>query len=266
MKSVCSRCLSVVSIVLAIVFPAAGCESAAVCGDSGMCEMDGGGGQERDWEGEYADTVVAAPGVDPDVSDPELAVNGVRGCGEGCGSSDVAQLSLEPPEDAYIILSWSGRRVTNGPGADFVVFENPFRISGSTSVFMEQMVVFLSRNGVDWVPFPHDYTAPNETVYSNNPEHWRGFAGVNPVMFHEENNPVDPFDPDSAGGDHFDLSDLPEDGGEAQAIREEGFVYLKLVCAPTLINPDTGENFVKDPVSNGGDVDGVYARHLEPLD
>jgi len=234
------------------------------CDDGGREPLDGCDAQcRREWEGEVAGILVASPGVDEETADATKAVNGVRGCGEGCGSTDVASLSPEPPEKAYIVLSWGGRRVTDGPGADFVVFENPFAISRGGGVFMDQLVVFLSRDGVTWVPFPYDYTASDETVYSDDPAHWEGFAGVTPVLFHEEENPVDPFHTAVAGGDAFDLADLPVDGGEAEAIREGGFSFLKLVVASACENPDTGEPFVSDPMSNGGDIDGVYGRYLE---
>ena len=234
------------------------------CDDGGREPLDGCDAQcHREWEGDVAGTLVASPGVDEETGDATKATNGVRGCGQGCGSTDVASLSPDPPEDAYIVISWGGRRVTNGPGVDFVVFENPFDISGGGRVFMDQLVVFLSRDGGTWVPFPHDYTAPDETVYSDDPAHWEGFAGVTPVLFHEEENPVDPFHTEVAGGDAFDLADLPADGGEAEAIRDGGFSYLKLVVASACENPDTGESFVSDPMSNGPDIDGVYGRYLE---
>jgi hypothetical protein len=83
------------------------------------------------------------------------------------------------------------------------------------------------------------------------------------VRYHVESNPVDPFDPEQAGGDAFDLDDLPEDDPASRDIRENGFRYLKLVSAPSLINPDTGAPYVRDPASNGADIDGVIARVVE---
>jgi hypothetical protein len=151
--------------------------------------------------------------------------------------------------------------VLNGPGTDFVVFENAFEVSPGIH-FMDQVVVYLSKDATTWVPFPHDYLGPDETIYSPNPEHWPGFAGVEPVLLHAEDNPVDPFDQALAGGDAFDLDLLPEDGAEAQAIRDSGFAYLKLVAAPTVINEDTGAAFVRDLAANGADIDGVYGRYL----
>jgi hypothetical protein len=160
-----------------------------------------------------------------------------------------------------VILRWSGRRVTNGPGTDFVVFENGFA-RGDGDVFLDAVIVYVSRDGQTWVPFPHDYQHSDESVFVPDPSLWPGFAGLQPVLFHEEDHRVDPFDPQAAGGDPFDLSDLPDDGGEAEAIKRDGFVYLKLVTAPSVTNPDTGAPYVKEGISNGADIDGVYARYL----
>ncbi len=59
-----------------------------------------------------------------------------------------------------------------------------------------------------------------------------------------------------------DLDSLPDDGGEGAAIKREGFVFLKLVSASSQPNPDTGEPYPKDPISNSPDIDGVYGRWL----
>jgi len=203
-----------------------------------------------------AGVVVDAPGAgDRPFGDPSLAVNGVRGGGDGGGSLDVYSIEY----GGHLVLSWDGQRVRNGPGVDFVVFENPFVFGGGT--FMDHAVVELSRDGETWVAFPHDYVAPDETMYSSDPSHWSGFAGVEPVRLHAEDHPVDPFDAAAAGGDRFDLAALDADG-EAGRIRDEGFAYLRLNPAPDHDNPDTGAPFVRSPVSNGPDIDGVIARYV----
>ena len=209
-----------------------------------------------------ADIVVDAPGADSEVPfrDPLRAANGVRGGGVGGGSLDV--FSLDWTTGTTLTLRWSNRRVLNAVGPDFVVFENPFEYSGPDSVFMDLVVVELSIDGMTWVVFPHDYVSDDESTYSTDPADWPGFAGASPVLLHEEDNPVPPTDPQLAGGDAFDLDDLPAEG-LAGTIREEGFLFIRLTAAPSLANPDTGEPYVADPVSNGADIDGVYARLLE---
>ncbi|GAB4292004.1 MAG: hypothetical protein Kow0090_05750 [Myxococcota bacterium] len=227
--------------------------------DEGDAGSDDGGAPAR------ADVVVSAPGdKGSGLYDANKAINGVRGGGRYKGSADTFSLGYEAGSDNYIILRFSGRRVVNGEGVDFVVFENPFvSAKNEEEFFMDLTIVYLSRDGENWVAFPHNYINGDESVYSANPAMWRGFAGVQPVYYHEEENRVDPFDFDSAGGDRFDLDELPSDGGEAEAIKRKGFVYMKLVSAPSQVNPDTGENYVRDAISNGADIDGVYARYFE---
>ena len=223
-----------------------GCDGAA----------DGGGAA-------LADVVVEAPGdTGEGLGDADHAIDGVHGAGTAQGNTDdVFSLGYDAGVDDYIVLSWDGRRVTNGAGADVAVFENAFLVGGGPEAFMDPAIVYVSRDGAAWVAFPHDYLAADETTYSSLPEDWRGFAGLAPVLLNDDTNPVDPFDAAAAGGDEFDLDDLP-DAGEAGAIKAEGFLYLKIVSAPAETNPDTGAPYVSDPISNGPDIDGVYARQV----
>ncbi len=216
--------------------------------------------------GEGANEVVEAPGASGvGFGDPARATNGVRGGGDHAGGQDVYSLGLPPGENTSLTLRWSERRVMNGPGADFVVFENGFRQRGSDAHFMDLMVVQLSLDAERWVSFPHDYITVDEHVFVADPEAWQGFAGRWPTLLHEETNPVDPFWTERAGGDPFDLDELPDDGGLATRIRNEGFVYIRLVAAPALMNPDTGEPFARMAISDGPDIDGVVARYIESL-
>jgi hypothetical protein len=212
---------------------------------------------------ELADTVVDAPGATGEgLGDADHAIDGVHGAGAAAGNTDdVFSLGYTAGADDAIVLAWSGRRVTNGAGADFAVFENAFLVGGGPEAFMDPAIVYVSRDGAAWVAFPHDYLASDETAYSALPEDWAGFAGITPVLRNDDTNPVEPFDATAAGGDQFDLDALPDEG-EAAAIKAEGFRYLKLVSAPAEVNPDTGAPYVKDAISNGPDIDGVYGRYL----
>jgi hypothetical protein len=212
-----------------------------------------------------ADNVVDAPGdTSEGFADATEATATIRGSGTNSGSSDVFSLGYKVDEDNYITMGWTGAIVTNGPGTDFVVFENAFEYDDGLH-FMDHMVVLLSRDGLTWVPWPFDYIADDETTYSADPAMWKGFAGINPVLYNEDTNKVDPFDAVLAGGDHFDLDNLPDTDPDALAIKEFGFSYIRIVAAPTVINSDTGEPFVQDQISNGGDIDGVVARYVVAL-
>ncbi len=207
----------------------------------------------------YADTVF----FDAGVIDSYKAVNGVRGAGLYSGSLDVAQLNYIISNGNFIILKWKNKIVLNGPGKDFVVFENGFKYSGYTNrFFMDLIIVSVSTDAENWVDFPVDYTFPVESVYTDNPGYWVGFAGKTPVLYNEDSNKTDPFNESLSGGDGFDLEDLP-DTDLGRAIKSNGFRYIKLTTAPSCINPDTGTNFVKDGMSNGADIDGVYARYFK---
>jgi cysteine-rich repeat protein len=207
----------------------------------------------REAEAASADAVLEAPGASGSgFGDPSRATNGVRGGGPTQQSLDVYSI----PAGEHLVLGWEGRRVVDGPGLDLVVFENAFRY-GDGLTFMDPTVVEVSADGERWVAFPHDYVAEDETTYSPREEHWVGFAGVRPVLLHVDEAAVDPFDPQAAGGDAFDLADLPD-----PELRARGIRFVRLSAAAAHENPDTGAPFVADPVSNGPDIDGVMARYL----
>jgi hypothetical protein len=265
-------------IALALSLSAtAGCHSKSG-GDDDFWDQDGGtdldGDSDSDSDSDtgtgdeldpaFADTVVDAPGhTGEGFGDSANAANGVYGCGADCSSEDVFSLGYEDGIDNYVTLRWSGRTVLNGEGADFAVFENPFLVGGGPSCFMDQAVVQVSRDGEAWVTLPHDYLNGDETVYEPDPALWVGFAGVTPALYNEDSNPVAPYDAEAAGGDHFDLDDLADGDEEAAAIKAEGFTFLKITSAPSLTNPDTGEGFVHENISNGADIDGAYAWYFE---
>jgi len=238
-------------------------EDGEECDDANDTVGDGCSQCRTEVETQSAGEVTYAPGdLGDGFRDANNAVNGVRGGGPGEGSTDTFSLGYSDGIDNYIIIRWHGLRVLNGPGDDVAIFENPFSVGVDGMRFMDQVVLYFSQDGDVWVPFPHDYLAADETVYSTNPDHWQGFAGITPVLLHEDSNWVDPFDPALAGGDHFDLDELHDHDLDALSIKESGFSYLKLVTAPSALNPDTGEPFVRDMASDGADIDGVYARYL----
>ena len=204
-----------------------------------------------------ANVVVAAPGG----GDTSNAVDGVQGGGTGNGSTDVYSLGYAPGVDDSITLAWSNGKLANGAGDDLAVFENPFAISGG-GVFMDLIIVEVSRDGTTWRELAHDYTSPNQNVYSTNPGFWQGFAGKTPVLLDDVTNPVDPFDRAAAGGDGFDLDDVVGTDAEATAIRAEGVRFVRLVSAPARINPHTSARYLHDSISNGADIDGVYGRYV----
>ncbi|MBE7439738.1 MAG: LIC_13355 family lipoprotein [Spirochaetales bacterium] len=222
-----------------------------------------------------ADTVTSAPGSlsGGSFDDPSRATNGICGAGNDSGSLDVYSLE-QTGARSVLTLEWAGKKVSNGVGVDFVVFENAFRISGSsTALFMDPLIVEVSRDNSKYCGFAPDYTASPESSYSNNPAHWQRFAGRTPVLYNVLTNPLSAdaiFDSTQAGGDGFDLSDLSDsnafstgcDTAERNAIQSSGFIYLRLTAATARQNPDTAAAFLAESVATGPDIDGVVARHL----
>lgn len=208
----------------------------------------------------WADVVLSAPtatGEPP--RDAALAANGARGGGWNQGGLDVYSLSLEPSDE--LVLAWSDRVLVDGPGPDLVVFENAFELADGSARFMDPVIVEVSPDGERWVAFPHDYVADDELEWVADPAAWQGFAGLTPVLLHEEDNPVDPFDPERAGGDAFDLAELPS-GPVTDDVLAHGVIAVRLTSAAARINPDTGEPYPKDVISNGADIDAVYGATL----
>lgn len=203
-------------------------------------------------------------------SDTKKMVNGICGGGQTNGSTDV--FSLDPSGQAsYVILEWKSKKVKNSSGVDFIVFENVFSYSSSgDKLFMEPMLVEVSRDQASWCGFAPDYTNSDETVYSPESEYWRNFAGLTPSVYNMATNPIASSELFSgkAGGDRFDLVNLAKSSNcpqsEVESIQKDGFVYIKLTSASAQTNPDTGSVFPTNPDSFGGgpDIDGVIAREV----
>lgn len=240
----------------------------------------GPGVQEGTW---LADTVTDAPGhTGSGFQDKNKLINGVFGGGMTGGGTDVFSLqynSTSTPPNDYVVLEWNGYKIRNGSGIDFIVFENGFRVSASpVNYFMDMIIVEVGNDLTNWCGFNPDYTFSPETSYSKDPAYWSRFAGRMPVLFHETNNnfgydPALVFDLNNSGGDGFNLDDLSEASNSAGGsgcsetlrndLKTNGFTYLRLSSASSnrWKNPDTNAVFVKEAISNGPDIDGVYARY-----
>ena len=109
------------------------------------------------------------------------------------GSLEVTSLG----DGGYVVLEFANNVIVDGPGADFIVFENPFLVDEQdpSSVFAEIAKVSVSSDGQDWTEYP--CTAP---AYP-----FDGCAGWHPVLADSE---ATAFDPATAGGDAFDLAEV----------------------------------------------------------
>ncbi len=121
---------------------------------------------------------------------PEVVYGPPRGGGAMSGSLDVVSLGNG---GAITVGFDENQSIVNGPGVDFIVFENAFETGGE--VFAELATVAVSEDGETWQAFPCDAVAPP----------YGSCAGHRPVMLDGEEGPIDP---NTAGGDAFDLADL----------------------------------------------------------
>lgn len=90
-----------------------------------------------------------------------------------------------------IIVGFKNRILKNGPGVDFIIFENAFINPVNNGIFAEPGIVSVSQDGINFVEFPFNTTT------------LKGFAGINYT-----NGDKDPFNPAISGGDAFDLDIL----------------------------------------------------------
>ena len=136
------------------------------------------------------------------------------GQGAGFGQEEFPQIVYGPPvgggllEGSLDVLTlggggeitfgFGGNAIVDGPGPDFILFENPFEIGGDPDVlWAEPGVVSVSDDAETWVTFPcHSEGFP-----------YTGCAGWRPVISNPSNG-ISPFDVAAAGGDAFDLHDV----------------------------------------------------------
>lgn len=235
-----------------------------------------------------ADSVTSAPAdTGSGFTDSRCATNGVRGEGDNQGSTDVFSLSATG-SGAVLVLSFNNKKITNGAGTDFVVFENSFNYNGNASTrFMEPLVVEVSYDGANWCGFNPSYSSG---TYSTNPANWTRFAGTTNVLYNQETNPLNSTTLfTSGGGDGFDLANLVtgtsaganclsvasnsgcaagnittlQGSGASQGVR-----YIRLIAASACTNPNAGgAAFPQDSGAFGGgpDVDGIIGRYSASL-
>lgn len=123
---------------------------------------------------------------------PDIVLGPPEGAGALAGSFDVVSLGL----GGEIVIDVSPCEIVDGPGADFIVFENAFFINGDpTAPFQELAGVGVSLDGIHAA-----YFACASAAYP-----FIGCAGWNPV-YSNTTNGISPFNTASAGGDQYDLA------------------------------------------------------------
>lgn len=158
---------------------------------------------------------------------PDIVLGRPEGTGDMRGSTHVVSLG----RGGRICLEMAAP-ITDGPGADFIVFENAFIIAGTPDTYRELGEVSVSEDGARFVTFTCDTRAP-----------YRDCAGVNPV-YASSMNTLDATDPRYAGGDAFDLATV-------------GLSRARVVCVRDLATQELS------PPSTGFDLDAIAAVHVQ---
>jgi hypothetical protein len=123
---------------------------------------------------------------------PEIVLGPPRGGGEFRGGTDVVSLGA----GGEIVLSFD-TEIVDGPGTDFVVFENAFQVPGTSDRFWEELgEVSVSADNKRWSTFSCNTMAPRPRT---------GCAGWN-VVYPAPDNMVCATNPNQSGGDGFDLA------------------------------------------------------------
>ncbi len=118
-----------------------------------------------------------------------------KGAGAEQGSLDVVSIG----NGGSVTLEFAGASIWDEPGPDFIVFENAFFAGGDPQKpFAELGTVAVSEDGETWTEFPCTAT---EAPYGS-------CAGWHPVYANPDQNEIDPLDPETAGGDAFDLAEI----------------------------------------------------------
>lgn len=134
-----------------------------------------------------------------------------------------------------IIIGFKNFIIADGPGPDFVIFENAFLNPVNNKVFAEPAVVSVSLDGINYIEFPYD----SMTL--------AGCAGINPV-----NGAQNHYDCLISGGDCFDLAQI--NMNKARFIKIRDISYMPKYKQ---------EHPYHDPIISGFDLDGIAGVNLE---
>ncbi len=164
----------------------------------------------------------------------------------GGGGTDVVSLG----GGGTIVVTFAPNAIVDGPGPDFIVFENPFWVGGNANdVYAEPGEVSVSDDGVAWHSFPCTPALdPQSRLGTGVAPPYGQCAGWH-VVVSSSTNGISPVDPAVAGGDAFDLADL----GVTHAR------YVRIADETREVCPDAGAL----PKTNGFDLDAVSIVNAE---
>jgi hypothetical protein len=217
---------------------------AEVAGDAGSMASESGVAADR-----FVTSVVAFSPSDcagfGAASMPEIVEGPPVGGGTDHGSTDVVSLG----SGGSIVVSFAPNAIVDGPGPDFLVFENPFWIGGdSSNVYAEPGEVSVSDDGTTWQTFPCTPIFDAAAVDGTGTDPPYGACAGWHVVYAAPGNGVSPLDPASAGGDAFDLADV-------------GMTHARFVRIVDRTREDCPEAGADRPTANGFDLDAVAIVH-----
>lgn len=175
------------------------------------------------------------------------------------GGSDVLSLGA-----GGTVIAGFDQPIVDGPGTDFITFENGFAVG--TSVFAEFAFVEVSTDGVNFVRFPSLFETVTASIGSFGvlPAGCsRNLAGQN--LFFPQAIPTDYADPCLGGGDAFDLADLQtEPPVLAGTVDLSNIQFVRLVdVIGDGSSTDSLGRSIFDPLSAGAsaDMDAIAVVH-----
>ncbi len=169
------------------------------------------------------------------------------GGGTAHGSLDVVSLG----SGGSIEVTFAPNAIVDGPGPDFIVFENPFWIAGNESdVYAEPGEVSVSDDGKTWTPFPCNPTFDPGASDGTGTAPPYGACGGWGVVYSSPQNGISPFDPAKAGGNAYDLADV-------------GVKHARFVKIVDRTDEACPEASAQKPSTNGFDLDAIAIVNAE---
>lgn len=142
---------------------------------------------------------------------PSVVLGPPAGAGALAGSLDVVSLGFR----GEVVVSFEPNAAVDGPGSDFIVFENAFWAGGDPARPAAELgEVSVSEDGLTWKTFP---CAPGPGPSFGSCAGWR-------PVFASPDNGISALDPQVAGGDPFDLADVGLTRARFVRIRDLGTV------------------------------------------
>ncbi|HEY3176336.1 MAG TPA: hypothetical protein VGK94_11335 [Candidatus Polarisedimenticolia bacterium] len=167
--------------------------------------------------------------------------------------------------NGWILLAFTDNVIVDGPGPDFIVFENAFFKTSVPadpnqpySVFAEPGKVAVSADGVTFVEYPYDPSAlalvGQDATPSSALPLLRGLAGITPTFTGNYTLPDDPdlWDPNGSGG-------VSGAGGDAFDLATVGLTQARYILIT-----DLGLATGFAGAAEGFDLDSVVALHSIP--